>query len=684
MRIKFTTIFIIIVAVCTELLAQPYYTQRPAYINANKIWPIGDRALNFNTSPPDIMRNLGISRSSNLCGLADPETGGRLLFYSGTGVRLGNLFNERNTIMPNGTEIVDLFGGAEEYGAYSNSVVVPVIGDEGRYYIFSAKESWALSTAIQNNAYNSFDQFAVFYSVVNMNLYGGLGDVEPGQKNVPLTPVGKHYTSAVLAIPGNCNDIWLVLQRPDSFVYESYHITEWGIDTMPVVSRTNFPLSPGQASFHNGFWGYEPLANGVLQISPNRHIIKNNSCGVWGYPIGYPGKNQSICNIARFDPNTGSVSDELKIGGPSLQYPNDTALGAIVAASAFSPDGSKLYTIEYVGVDDTSWAKYSRYGYIGHIYQYDYINTFNADSIDKSKLLLGRVTMGVPQMRLYNDTIYLTATRFDTLPYNDYLGAIVQPNAAGTACRFVSNYLTGLSWGRFPNETVFAEPKMLVSASVWDTTICSGWLYGITLSASDTNSEYEYEWSDGSTGKRNKIYAAGTYWVRYGNACNSYIDSFEIKKEVLAKPVINVNVLTLGTTLPYHTYQWVLDGQIIAGANERSYQVIQNGRYQVIVGNDIGCVDTSEVYEVSNATDVNQQFTATSISMYPNPARQTIFISSPAALHILITSIDGKELMNIKNSNTINLQGLNSGVYMVLFYDTGGRYMKTEKLVKIN
>ena len=74
-----------------------------------------------------------------------------------------------------------------------------------------------------------------------------------------------------------------------------------------------------------------------------------------------------------------------------------------------------------------------------------------------------------------------------------------------------------------------------------------------------------------------------------------------------------------------------------------------------------------------SALGVNDQ-NITNVSMYPNPADNTLFISgneSPIAMAIY--SVLGKEVLSIKNTNTINVQALPSGVYTIRISDGVGQ-----------
>src|SRR5690606_35317497 len=106
-----------------------------------------------------------------------------------------------------------------------------------------------------------------------------------------------------------------------------------------------------------------------------------------------------------------------------------------------------------------------------------------------------------------------------------------------------------------------------------------------------------------------------------------YIDSFEITDGNMVEPVINVDGFELSTPIPYNSYQWMLNGETINGATQSRYIVQENGDYQVIVSNERGCVDTSDIYPVNNAS-IEFNDLARLIQIWPNPTHDMVFVQA--------------------------------------------------------
>ena len=62
------------------------------------------------------------------------------------------------------------------------------------------------------------------------------------------------------------------------------------------------------------------------------------------------------------------------------------------------------------------------------------------------------------------------------------------------------------------------------------------------------------------------------------------------------------------------------------------------------------------------------------ISIYPNPTNNTLFISgNETPITVAIYNVLGKEVLSIKNTDSINVQALPSGVYMIRISDGVGQ-----------
>jgi len=375
--------------------------------------------------------------------------------------------------------------------------------------------------------------------------------------------------------------------------------------------------------------------------------------GAFGSIISSTGRTAGTL-LCEFDAGTGIVSNSMLI---------DTLGGYSVC---FSPDNSKLYLTSGVNLNQP----------IG-LYQFD-ISTMDSTAIVKSKTTIQAPLSSAvySDLKLYNDTIYLDR------PDQIAIDRINNPNRPGAACGYEANAITfpsGIIGLSLPSDVVFPFSDTL-HYRVMDSMDCFG-EDGIILRPEASSYNYHYEWNNGSTDSILEATHAGTYWVRYNDGCRYRVDTFVLSGYGL-NPVINVDEFNLSTTLPYNTYQWMLNDTIIPGATKRNYTVTQNGNYRVIVSNN-RCTDTSDVYKVTNVSMIgNIQQVAEQINIYPNPANNFVYINAPIKINLSLCSIEGKILKQVKKSNRISLQDLAEGIYFLQIYDVKGKLIKMEKIIK--
>ncbi len=173
-----------------------------------------------------------------------------------------------------------------------------------------------------------------------------------------------------------------------------------------------------------------------------------------------------------------------------------------------------------------------------------------------------------------------------------------------------------------------------------------------------------------------------TFFNTAGCDSSVYLD---LKIVPMEHPLITTDSFTLGTVGKYSTYQWMFNGNIIPNATEEEYTVTANGNYQVIVTNENGCTDTSDVYAVTNYQNVGLDDLPTlakQVIVFPNPANNIVYIKSPAPVNITISSIDGKQLIQAEHADHIALHSLSQGIYFLKITDPEGQVIKVEKLMK--
>ncbi|MDB4984541.1 MAG: hypothetical protein JWM20_720 [Patescibacteria group bacterium] len=333
--------------------------------------------------------SLGSVMSSDLTRFDYPQEGtscisdqeGNLLFYSSG----RTVWNRDNRIMPHGR---NLFGGPS---ATQSSVIVPLPGSDSIYYLFTTGQFQEF-----------YDQGAIErglrYSVIDMSLDAGNGDVDTSRKNVLLMDTSTEKLAAT--IDADSSGYWIVGHKVCSDAFYAWHLTAGGI-TDTVISHTG--------TFEGGHVGdstYVPAqGQGQMKISPDGSRIAM----VTG------NKSRNVLNLFHFDNSSGTVSDLDTL----LIRPYGSGYGV-----EFSPDGSKVYATNSGGMMPDQG-----------LYQFDLrAGNGNRDSIQASISHIFTSSTGVSfGLQLGPDgRIYAVLNS-----YHD-LSRINSPNQAGLGCGFDS------------------------------------------------------------------------------------------------------------------------------------------------------------------------------------------------------------------------------------------------------
>ena len=302
-------------------------------ISAGTVTPTADAASTINT-------NEGCSSIS--------DVNGNLLFYTDG----RNVWDKNHDIMPN----ADYASGTGLYGdpsSTSSGLIVPKPGNPNQYYIFTVDEPHhqnAYAFPNQGPANESGNPVNFYsdsnggvpeaddgynngfaYSLVDLTLNGGNGDVFFSEKNVQLTtydPTDQAQDSykcseKITAVEhADGQSYWVLTHFRDKFY--AFRVDNSGVDINPVVSTAG-PLITEQ--------GYRRNAIGYMKASPDGSKIaichRQN-----GNTQGSNSNNTGSVWLYNFDNSTGLISATNAVN----LYPNSGPYGV-----EFSPDSSKVY-----------------------------------------------------------------------------------------------------------------------------------------------------------------------------------------------------------------------------------------------------------------------------------------------------------------------------------------------------
>lgn len=369
------------------------------YAQLQNVWAFGGKlGVDFNSGTPVMIQTEVhvIEGTASVC-----DKNGQLLFYTDG----ATVWNRNNNVMPNGTALTASLGTRS---STQSSVIVPMPNDSEKYYLFSMSD---YNTTFQRRP-------RLFYSVVDMKLNSGLGDVVAGKKSIFLDSV---LTEKLTAVAGKGQNAWVMVRSFTTNEYKAFEITASGVNTNPVISVCgDLTISSYMA--------------GEIKFSPNRKKMAAACTGTGGYIgnwSGLPG-----LELYDFNATTGIVSNAV-----TVDVNNRPNQGMYYGVN-FSPDNTKLYASMALGV--TIGSSISQNG----VYQFDLNVPANDIAGTKTKVTSDEsasIKTG-PDGKIYIAT------------NNGGLGGINLPNLGGTACQFVQNavpFFPNLNpWYGLPNEII--------------------------------------------------------------------------------------------------------------------------------------------------------------------------------------------------------------------------------------
>lgn len=375
-------------------------------------WHFGFTAgINFNGAPTAIA-GITMETSEGTASISDEN--GALLFYT-EGM---NIWDRNNTLMPNGT------GLTGDISTTQSALIVQQPGSTTLYYVFTVPpdEGGNLS-----------------YSIVDMTLNGGLGDVVIASKNTPM-PSRAPMTCEKITAVRHCNNIdWWIITHDQSAAgsnnYRVWLFSAAGVDPTPVVSPVGTAVTTSFPLINNGYgW-----------------LAANNA----GDKMMMASYGMNLLDYVDFDNTTGIVSNPLIITGVTQPY-----------GLEFSANDEVLY----VSSGDL-------------LLQFD-LTQPSAALIEASEQIIHTnfvESSGVRAIRMAPDgQIYVSIFNVP------FLGVIASPNTLGAGCNFteqgfdVSDGGTLFSSARLglPNTYKFGNPcgpsGLLASFAPSQTTICVG------------------------------------------------------------------------------------------------------------------------------------------------------------------------------------------------------------------
>lgn len=352
------------------------------------VWQFGKMlSLDFRNGSPARLESSPLDSHEGCAVMCDRRTGA-LLFTVQCTLSGDNVYNRSGRIMPNGRDILAGIGTSAQ-----GVLIVPMPCNPQKYYLFT----------LDNEGYNKPTNTGSYYSIVDMSLIGGQGDVTA--KNVPLLPHASERQTAVMHENGQ--DFWVIMHSLGGRTFYAFKVTAAGIDAVPVISMAgrdqgNPPESPSTTI-------------GCLKSSPDgRKLALTAHLQYNLYNTSNPRFDTSLVEIYDFDPATGQVSNAVPLLYAGPRDPDNIGVYGV----SFSPDGSRLYAG------------------ITKLFQWS-LDTDDPDAMRASKTIVSDNYRLEGTERAYYSLQIGPDGRIYVPTNNIYLGVINHPNAKGKDCGFI-------------------------------------------------------------------------------------------------------------------------------------------------------------------------------------------------------------------------------------------------------
>jgi gliding motility-associated-like protein len=348
--------------------------------NNNWVFGYGAR-VNFSGPIPVGSSNAAINSNESTASVSDPSTG-QLLFYT-DGLKV---WDANNDVMPNGSNLLGGFYNSCTQGA----LIVPFPEDNQRFYLFTLEELEAQSV-------NPLADNGLRYSIVDMTLNGGLGDVQVATMN---TPLATDLTEKLIVIRSTeIKGFWVIAHKKNANEFLAWKIDACGVSAQPAISTVGsiFAISP--------FFGATEAWSGAMDASPDGNRI--------GMPIDWSDRIEFF----DFNKTTGVVSNPLTVNVTDDSPPEFLRK----YGACFSPDGSKFY-----------------YTNINSVYQLN-LSTYNSDAIESSNTLIYSPILEPNNYPCFQIEQAPNNKLYVAIGNAGRLDEISNPNSLGLGCGYVSN-----------------------------------------------------------------------------------------------------------------------------------------------------------------------------------------------------------------------------------------------------
>lgn len=574
-----------------------FFFHSQAQLNYTNRWYFGINAgLDFSSgSPVSITGPTQVDEgTATIC-----DAQGNVVFYSdGT-----QIWNRNNQVMPNGSGIMGGAGSSQQAPLIIKSLSSPT-----QYYLFTIGDHVA-----------NVNQFR--YTIVDMCLNGGLGDVITSQKNVLI---GTGYTERLVAVrKPNSNDLWLITNKMNSNQWNVFSFTAAGINMTPLVSNVG-PQCGNQIGWLKINHAGTKLAH-CTTFNPCRALILfdfDKATGAISNPVTLNSANDFYG--AEFSPNDSILyTTDVWYDNYIFQYDVNTGASYTVEFQPSSINGYYQYGAIQLASDGKIYTANNDSTFIGCISNPDVFGAgcnYVKHAVNLQPGTRCRFGLNVAYQSYILDpdslsdkfsdslscniaafTAQLTST-YDSVKWNfgepsSGNNNIASGNFVSHAYASTGNYQVAMIlYASCKTDTIIKQVTVSSLGGISpiqlgvDTNYCG--VFTRTLIASDAGTI----WNTGVVASQINVNTAGTYWASFTNSCGTVSDTIRLVQGTI--PVVNLGndtslcnsqALLLNAANVNSTYHWQ------DNSSNSTYQVSSAGNYSVTVTHSDGCQSTDAI-----------------------------------------------------------------------------------------
>ncbi|WP_338349814.1 gliding motility-associated C-terminal domain-containing protein [Nonlabens tegetincola] len=476
-------------------------------------WYFGINAgINFSNNTVTALNDGQLVTGEGCATISDNQ--GNLLFYTDGSV----IYDRNHNLMPNGT------GLKGNSSSTSSAIIVPQPGSSTRFYVFTVDTDDIL--------YRNNEGF--FYSVVDLSLNNGDGDVIITEKNINLLALTSEKLTAISNSSGT--GFWIITQFEDKFF--SYELTSSGLTTTPVVSivspfieLVNTNLTNIDVAAMRGYIKVNPRGDKLVAAHFSNNTLSdfsNTTTLLEARSIAYT--NGGELYLYDFDNSTGIVSNPQPL--------MTKADGGSFYGVEFSSNGQFLYAeVDFMNPSTTQTFEFVN----GQILQFDLTsnNIANSRTVvyeDNLVTFRGALQLG-PDNKIYHSRINQNA-----------LSVINAPNFSGISAdyRFNDFQLSQNSFAIY-GLPIFVQ-SFLISGEIVAEDHCFGENHLFTVQTSAQIDSITWDFGDPASGTNNSsinlspthtFSQVGTFTVRA--TIQTPTQTIDLEKEIQVYPNVVIN-----------------------------------------------------------------------------------------------------------------------------------------------